>query len=92
MNAAKHKWTKQEEALLSEGVRLYGCNWQMIRDEHFPALSALSLKNKYYNYVRTFVTHRRPDTKATTRTACIPTKLTSEVDIVNQIRLALGLE
>ncbi|CAL6007927.1 Myb-like_DNA-binding domain-containing protein [Hexamita inflata] len=46
-----HKWTKEEEKMLSNAVSKYGLNWSAINKNSIPNIDPICLKNKYYAVV-----------------------------------------
>ncbi|CAL6007869.1 Myb-like_DNA-binding domain-containing protein [Hexamita inflata] len=56
-----HKWTKEEERRLSDGVKYYGINWEAIQRYCFPQFNATSLKNKYYAVVHHILVKRQAE-------------------------------
>ncbi|CAL6083485.1 Myb-like_DNA-binding domain-containing protein [Hexamita inflata] len=91
-----HKWTKEEERRLSDGVKYYGLNWEAIQRFCFPQFNATSLKNKYYAVVHHILVKRqakaesshdvKSSSDATNKSESV---VTTEEDVLARIRMII---
>ncbi|CAL6011744.1 Myb-like_DNA-binding domain-containing protein [Hexamita inflata] len=91
-----HKWTKEEERRLSDGVKYYGLNWEAIQRYCFPQFNATSLKNKYYAVVHHIMVKRQAKAESSQEVKSSSdasnkseSVVTTEEDILARIRMII---